>query len=83
MILMNTQKVPAKSESNSFRSECSIEALSERLFERSLTFAEIAELSEKCGLWNIEKEAKKRASRPFTFTVPAMQLVSSVSRFVE
>ena len=35
---MNTQKVPAKSESNSFRSECSIEALSERLFERSLTF---------------------------------------------
>jgi hypothetical protein len=80
---MNTQKVATKSESNSVRYECSVEALSERLFERSLTFEEIAELSEKCGLWNIEKEAKKRARRPFTLTVPAMQLVTSVSRFVE
>jgi hypothetical protein len=80
---MNTQKVPAKSESNSVRYECSVAALSERLFERSLTFEEIAELSEKCGLWNVEKEAKKKVSRPFTFTVPAMQLVTSVSRFVE
>jgi hypothetical protein len=80
---MNTQKIPAKGESNSIRYECSVEALSKRLFERSLTFKEIAELSEKCGLWNIEKEVKKKAKRPFTITVPAMQLVTSVSRFVE
>jgi hypothetical protein len=80
---MNTQKIPAKRESSSVRYECSVAALSERLFERSLTFGEIAELSEKCGLWNIEKEAKKTVSRPFIFTVPAMQLVTSVSRFVE
>jgi hypothetical protein len=80
---MNTQNIPAKGGSNSVRYECSVEALSERLFERSLTFGEIAELSEKCGLWNIEKEAKKKAARSFTFTVPAMQLVTSVSRFVE
>lgn len=79
---MNTQKIPAKGELNSVRCECSVAALAERLFERALTFGEIAELSEKCGLWNIEKEAK-RVSRPFAFTVPAMQLVTSVSRFVE
>jgi hypothetical protein len=79
---MNTKRIPAKSELNSVRYECSVAALSARLFERSLTFVEIAELSEKCGLWNIEKEAKKTA-RPFTFTVPAMQLVTSVSRIVE
>jgi hypothetical protein len=83
MILMHTQKVPAKGESHAVRYECSVEAISERLFERSLTFREIAELSEKCGLWNIEKESKTRTSRPFTFTVPATQLVTSVSRFVE
>jgi hypothetical protein len=80
---MNTQKVSAKSEFNSVRYECSVEALSERLFERSLTFEEIAELSEKCGLWNIEKEGSKSTRRPLTFTVPAMQLVTSVSRLVE
>jgi hypothetical protein len=80
---MNTQKIHAKSEQNSVPYECSVAALSQRLFERSLTFGEIAELSEKCGLWNIEKEATKRVGRPLTRTVPAMQLVTSVSRFVE
>jgi hypothetical protein len=80
---MNSQKIPGKSGMNSARYECSVEALSERLFERSLTFEEIAELSEKCGLWNIEKEGKKSAGRPVTFKVPAIQLVTSVSRFVE
>jgi hypothetical protein len=80
---MNTQKVPAKSDLNSARYECSVAALSERLFERSLTFEEIAELSEKCGLWNIEEAANKNLRRPLTFTVPAMQLVTSVSRLVE
>jgi hypothetical protein len=80
---MNTQKVSSKSGLNSVRYECSVEALSERLFERSLTFVEIAELSEKCGLWNVEKAGNKRVRRPLTFTVPAMQLVTSVSRLVE
>jgi hypothetical protein len=80
---MNTKRDSAKSELNSVPYECSVAAISERLFERSLTFVEIAELSEKCGLWNIEGEAKKTASRPFTFTVPAIQLVTSVSRIVE
>jgi hypothetical protein len=79
---MNTQRIPAKSEMNSVRYECSAAALAARLFERQLTFVEIAELSEKCGLWNIEKEAKKTV-RPLTFTVPAMQIVTSVSRIVE
>jgi hypothetical protein len=80
---MNTQKVSAKSDFNSARYECSVAALSERLFERSLTFEEIAELSEKCGLWNIEKAANKSVRRPLTFTVPAIQQVISVSRLVE
>jgi hypothetical protein len=80
---MNTQKVSAKSDFNSARYECSIEALSERLFERSLTFKEIAELSDKCGLWNIEKEGSKSVRRPLTFTVSTLQLVTSVSRLVE
>jgi hypothetical protein len=80
---MNTQKVSAKSDFNSVRYECSVAALSERLFERSLTFEEIAELSEKCGLWNIEKAANKSGRRPLTFTVPAIQQVTSVSRLVE
>jgi len=80
---MNTQKVTAKNDFNSVQYECSVEALSERLFERSLTFEEIAELSEKCGLWNIEKEGNKSTRRLLTFTVPAMQLVTSVSRLVE
>jgi hypothetical protein len=80
---MNTQKVPAKSNMNSVRYECSVAALSQRLFERSMTFEEIAELSEQCGLWNIEKEGNMSVRRPLTFTVPAMQLVTSVSRLVE
>ena len=56
------------SELNSGRGECSFEALSERLFERSLRFAEIVELSEKCGFGNIENEAKKAFSPPLTFS---------------
>jgi len=80
---MNTKRDQARSELNSVPYECSVAAISERLFERSLTFLEIAELSEKCGLWNIGGEAKKRVTRPFTFTIPAMQQVTSVSRIVE
>jgi len=70
-------------ELKSNRNECSVEAVSQRLFERPLTFVEIAELSEKCGLWEIEREPGKNRSRPFTFVVPATQLVASFSRNVE
>jgi hypothetical protein len=47
-----------------------------------MTFTEVVELSEKCGLWEIEKEAKT-SSRPLTFLVPTSQVYASVSRFIE
>jgi hypothetical protein len=80
---MNTKRVPLNSELNTLRHECSAEALSERLFERTLSIAEVVELSEKCSLWDIEKKVKKTYSSPFTFAVPANQLFASVSRMVE
>jgi hypothetical protein len=67
----------------SVRCECSVAAVSERLFERTLTFAEIVELSEKCGFWDIEKEVKKTLNRPLTFVVPTTQVFASISRVVE
>jgi hypothetical protein len=63
--------------------ECSAEALSKRLLERSLKLAEIAELSEKCDLWNPRKHAAKGTNLPLTFVIPAFQLVASLSRYVE
>ena len=63
--------------------ECSVAALSKRLLERPLKFAEIVELSEKCGLEDIERRAANRRNQPFTFVVPAVQLVGSISRYVE
>jgi hypothetical protein len=80
---MNAKRVSFPSESNTVPCECSVEAISERLFERALTFGEIVELSEKCGLWDIERKAKQSYSRPFTFVVPANQIFGSVSRIVE
>ena len=80
---MNTKRVPLNSELNALRHECSVEALSERLFERTLSIAEVVELSEKCSLWEIEKKVKKTYSSPFTFAVPTSQLFASVSRMVE
>jgi hypothetical protein len=80
---MNTERVPMNNELDSVRSECSVAALSERIFERTLSFAEIAELSEKCALWDIGKNADKTFSRPLTFVIPATQLFASVSRRVE
>jgi hypothetical protein len=79
---MNTKTVPVTSGFSSVPSECSVEALSQRLFERTLTFAEVVELSEKCGLWEIEKDAKS-FNRPLTFVVPTTQLYASISRMVE
>jgi hypothetical protein len=55
----------------------------ERSFERSLTFAEIAELSEQYELPNLKQYAASRAGGPITFVLPAFQLVASISRFVE
>jgi hypothetical protein len=64
--------------------ECSPAAISARLYERPMTFAELAELSEKkCDLWSVKERAPDWNSRPLTFVVPAIQLVASVSRFVE
>ena len=80
---MSTKKIPVKNESNSVPCECSAASVSERIFERTLNFAEIAELSEKCGLWDIGKYAAKTLKRPLTFVVPATQLFASVSRRVE
>jgi hypothetical protein len=80
---MHTKKIHSISQSSPGKNECSIDAISERLYERSLTFAQIAELSEKCGPWNLEKDPAKSLDRPLTFVIPAFQLVASVSRFVE
>jgi hypothetical protein len=79
---MNIKWVPVKRELSSVRPECSAAALSERLSEHPLSFAEIVELSEKCDLWDIEKE-RKAVSRPLTFMVPATQVLASFSRIVE
>ena len=80
---MNTKRRTEKSGSNSARCECSVEAVSQRLFERAMTIAEVVELSEKCGLWDIERNTQKSFSRPLTFVVPATQTLASVSRMVE
>jgi hypothetical protein len=80
---MNTKSIFLNKRSNTAACECSVAALSKRLYERSLTISEVVELSEKCGLWEIEKETKKSYNRPFTFVVPANQLFASVSRIVE
>jgi hypothetical protein len=80
---MNTKSILSNKRSNSAACECSVAALSKRLYERTLTISEVVELSEKCGLWEIEKETKKSYSRPFNFVVPGNQLYSSVSRNVE
>jgi hypothetical protein len=80
---MNTKSALLTRQLNTAACECSVAALSKRLYERALTIAEVVELSEKCGLWEIEKETKKSYGRPFAFAVPANQLFASVSRIVE
>jgi len=80
---MNTKKVSLNAESDEVRNECSVAAVVERLFESTLTFAEVVDLSEKCSLWDIEKKTKKSYTVPFTFVVPAKQFFTSVSRIVE
>ena len=80
---MSSKKIPLKNELNSVRRECSAASVSERIFERTLNFAEIAQLCEKCALWDIGKNADKTLKRPLTFVIPATQLFASVSRRVE
>jgi len=80
---MNTTKVSAHRGSNPVRQECSVDAISHRLFERTLSLSEVVELSEKCGFWDIEGDTKKTFSRPLTFNILATQAFASVSRMVE
>ena len=47
--------------------ECSAAVLSKKLLERSLRLAEIAELSEKCDLWNPRKHAAKHTNHALYF----------------
>jgi hypothetical protein len=54
-----------------------------RVFERALTFAEIAQLSHECELARREIVPAKSVKPPLTFVVPAQQIIASVSRFVE
>jgi hypothetical protein len=63
--------------------ECSATALSKRLQEGPLNFAEIVELSEKCHLRVPEVRAANCRNHQFTFVVPGIQAVASISRFVE
>jgi hypothetical protein len=69
--------------SNSAKRACSAKFLSKRSFELPLTFAEIADLSERCDLWELETTSRKTHKPPITFTVPTAQLVASISRVVE
>ena len=62
---------------------CSAKFLAKRNFELPLTFADVADLAEKCDLWEIETPSKISRKPPITFTVPTAQLVASMSRVVE
>jgi hypothetical protein len=53
------------------------------VFERTLTFGEIAELSEQCETVYRKVRFSDRFTPPLTFFVPAYQVVASISRFVE
>jgi hypothetical protein len=80
---MNSTRLSVNKVFNSRQRECSPEHVAERLFERSLTFAEIADLSEKCNLWTVEGYSDRSPKSPITFTIPTTQLLASISRVVE
>jgi hypothetical protein len=80
---MNSTYLPVNRSSKSTARECSPAYLSERLFERSITFAEIADLAEKCDLWEVDGASAESRKPPITFTVPTIQLFASISRVVE
>ncbi len=80
---MNSTDLPLNRTFKSTRYECSPAYLSERLSQRSITFAEIADLSDKCDLWEVDKASTICPRLPIIFTVPATQLFASISRVVE
>jgi hypothetical protein len=80
---MNRTYQPVNRRSKSNLRECSPAYLSERLFERSITFAEIADLCEKCDLWEVDSAPTKSRKPPVTFIIPTAQLFASISRVVE
>jgi hypothetical protein len=80
---MNTTYLPVNRSSKSTARECSPAYLSERLFEGPITFAEIADLAEKCDLWEVDSPSAKDRRPPVTFTIPTAQFFASISRVVE
>jgi hypothetical protein len=62
--------------------KCSAKFLNSRPFQQ-LTFAEIADLSDQCDLWELDTTARKMPKPPVTFTVPTAQLFASISRIIE
>jgi hypothetical protein len=52
-------------------------------FDRPLAFSEIAQLSELCAPLYRKIRPGKSFAAPLTFVVPAHQVVTSISRFVE
>ena len=80
---MNISTIPKAQHTQFSLRKCAPPQLVDRLFERSLTFAEIADLSDKCNLWEVERSFDRIPKPPMTFTVPTVQLFASISRFVE
>jgi hypothetical protein len=65
------------------RQVCSPAYLSARLSDGPITFAKIADLAEKCDLWEVGNISTKSPAPPITFTIPAAQQFASVSRVIE
>jgi hypothetical protein len=80
---MKTERFTMNTSLASNRTECSVAALSKRLLEGPLKLAEVVELSEKCGLREVGQHPANRKNQPFTFVVPAVQQIGSISRYVE
>jgi hypothetical protein len=83
MQMSDTERFTMDASLPSNRPECPAAAFAKCLLERPLRFTEIAELSEKWDLQESEKAKATRRNQPLTFVVPAVQLVASISRFVE
>jgi hypothetical protein len=83
MTITHSERLTINSLLPSNRTECSPAALSRRLLEGPLNFAEIVELSERCDLRIPAKRTANRGDNPFTFVFPSVQVAASISRFVE
>jgi hypothetical protein len=71
------------SRSTTAKRACSAKFLANRNSELPLTFADIADLSDQCDLWELETPVRTTHKPPVTFTVPTAQLIASISRVVE